>query len=1261
MLIRHLSLAGRHLLLWTLITLAIVLSVVRIFLSNVSHYKAELEQHIRQSTGLPLHIGKLATHIRGFSPGIVLRELSLDLPASQQPPLALREVRISINLLQLALTQNPIASSKISLVGLETEIVRTTDNRILIKGVPSSDATPDWLLQGNHYEILQSRIGWQDQKLQQPRIEFEQFNLVLKNHFLDGSHELHCMSRLPPQYGDQLRLSAKMTGNPFHPDSLEGDVYLEASNLQGPALADGKLPFQLHLDSGSGDLKIWSQWQQGQPYHIDGYVQAQQIRILNTHAKTLKLDTLDGNLSWSRQDNGQWRLNGYNIGVFANHQRWQDAEFALGQNSQGDWTAFIKQFDLNAVAYLSPWFIDNQSSEANWSQLRLNGNLHDFSIFASQDWQHYAVQGDFVQLGTSDQPWFPGFQGLSGHVNGTESQGQIELNSQDSQINASHFFRDVLHIPRLTGQLNWWQDAQQWRLRSQALHLDSADFNTVTDFELLFPKNTESPTLRLLSHFDHFADISHIKHYLPAKVMDSGALAWLDDAFVAGRINQGEMVIAGKLDQFPFTNGQGIFDTLLTIEAGEIQFNEDWPHLQDLYSTVHFLNRDLRVAIYSGRSEQVKIRQATIDIENVAASDHVQVFGQLHSQANNALLYLQKTPLHSRIDHLQRIASSEGATDIDLNLHIPYVETDPVKVKVDAHLHDARMLLTSIHMPIENINGTLTFTEDSIRSTPLSAKTLGYPIQGIMSSDSNSSRLLINGTTSVNQLQRQFSFLRDDSLKGNLAYQADLQIPDDEQQSTRLIIDSTLQGVSLNSDSLIGKSADQARALHINIQFADQNLLPINLQYGEALQSALLYDKQQERLHSAHLVIGGNPANLMPQPGLKIEIKQPSFKLAEAIAALSHSDSRWPPLREVLLVTPQLLWQGHDLGSVECHFQHKNQAWVGTLDSAMAKGRLTIPDQRNGNEAIQLNMDSLNLSAMDQLSGDSTDEAINILPLIEINSEQLLWRSVNLGKLRLQTERKLNGIHFKKIRITGDGTSIDLSADWTKQLKGGTSTQIKGIVGMDNFGNFLSRVGLSDDIKETRADIHFDGGWNGGPHQFALEQLNGVLQVRLKEGRISSIEPGFGRLLGLLAMEQWVKRLSLNFSDIYRQGLAFDQINGNFKIIDGVATTDDLLVNAVSAKMKLIGNADLVNKNLNLRVGVIPKSSDALPIAGTIVGGIAAIVTDALTQDYEEGYFFGSAYSITGHWGDLEVVPVHDHDGLFKKTWNGLTDFNWLQ
>ena len=88
--------------------------------------------------------------------------------------------------------------------------------------------------------------------------------------------------------------------------------------------------------------------------------------------------------------------------------------------------------------------------------------------------------------------------------------------------------------------------------------------------------------------------------------------------------------------------------------------------------------------------------------------------------------------------------------------------------------------------------------------------------------------------------------------------------------------------------------------------------------------------------------------------------------------------------------------------------------------------------------------------------------------------------------------------------------------------------------------------------------VDFTGMWNAAPYQFSLADLQGKIDVNLKGGRILSIEPGFGRVLGMLAMAQWIKRLQLDFSDVYEEGLTFNTIKGRFDVLNGKAITHNL-------------------------------------------------------------------------------------------------------
>jgi len=1258
LLIYHLTRTSRHFLLWALIATALAFTVVRIVLADLPYFKAELEQKIRENTHIPIHIGKLNARMRFFTPGIVLQDITIDKMGADvaEPSIQLKEIRIGIDLFHLLYTGDPVSSSKVTLVGAKLAVIRGLDGEISIKGLDRG-GKPLWLLRGNQYEILRSQVSWQDLKYNGKQVQFQNFDMVLKNR--GQNHEIHLLTTLPKEYGDSLRISALIKGNIFEANHIDGQIYIEGANLQAAALANGDLPLSYKIESGSGDVKLWSQWRDTIPYRIAGYVQAQQFKVSNSAGDRLDMDTLEGNISWLALQ-GSWRLAGYDIDIVANRQHWSEGEFYLKQDEQGNWSGLLKRLDIQALMHIAPLFLPEKHQLHDWLQLNPAGQLTDFAVFAQSDLQHYALQGNFSYLGNQALAAIPQLQGITGSISGSDSEGKIIFASSDVQLDAAAFFRNALTLKQIGGVINWQQQAENWQFNSHDFVIDSPDFQTATDFQLIIPKDKTSPYLDLRTRFGNISDVSRLPYYYPVKVMDKDALKWLDQAFIGGSIKHGEMVIRGALDQFPYDNGQGVFETIFSVENGELQFHPEWPHVQDIQADVQYLGKDLRVFIGSGHSENIDVKQLLLSIYALPTSNHAFINGQLKGSLQNALLYLQKTPLHPQVDPLIKLVKLESDTLVDLDLSIPYHEHMPFGINVAAHLNNAKLIFTPINLEFSEINGVLHFSENQISSEQLSGVSLGYPIQGTVNTDNSAIRVHVDGSTSADELQRQFAFLHNDMTSGVFRYQAELTIPHIPNQAQILNISSSLQGLAIKSEDFLAKTAEEQRPIRLDFQFDNKPLLPAQLHYGNDLNAALLIDTTLNRLHSAHMVAGQHEAETLQAAGLTVEIRQPEFKLSQAVGALSSDDGRWPPLRELLLETEHLIWQGKNLGAVRCDFQHSDHAWQGAIDSLMAKGRVSVPDQRAGNEPIKLDMDYLNVSAMSSLNFDAAEETIDTLPLIEIESRQLLWRTVNLGKLKLQTERRINGIHFKQITLKDANKNISFNADWIK-LPHGSSTLISGGLNMDGFGPFLAELGFSDDFKETHADINFTGGWSDTPQQFSLAQLHGQLQVNLSDGRISSIEPGFGRLLGLISMEQWAKRLSLDFSDIYRQGLAFDKITGDFKISNGVAYTDDLLIDAIAAKMKVSGTANLIEKTLDHQVRVIPKSSDALPIAGTIVGGVAAFITDAVTDDYNEGYFFGSEYKVAGHWGDIEVTPLNERNGLVNKTWRGLTDFGWLK
>jgi len=161
----HITRASRHILFWSLILAAIVLSGTWLFLADIDDYRGLLEQKIREASDIPLHITSLDAGMRGFNPEIILQGISVEaLTTESKPQIQLREIRLGLDFLDLLLTQNLLSASRVTLVGANISMIRNEDGSLSIKGLQASDEKPVWLLKGGKYEILDSQITWQDLK-----------------------------------------------------------------------------------------------------------------------------------------------------------------------------------------------------------------------------------------------------------------------------------------------------------------------------------------------------------------------------------------------------------------------------------------------------------------------------------------------------------------------------------------------------------------------------------------------------------------------------------------------------------------------------------------------------------------------------------------------------------------------------------------------------------------------------------------------------------------------------------------------------------------------------------------------------------------------------------------------------------------------------------------------------------------------------------------------------------------------------------------
>ncbi len=144
--------------------------------------------------------------------------------------------------------------------------------------------------------------------------------------------------------------------------------------------------------------------------------------------------------------------------------------------------------------------------------------------------------------------------------------------------------------------------------------------------------------------------------------------------------------------------------------------------------------------------------------------------------------------------------------------------------------------------------------------------------------------------------------------------------------------------------------------------------------------------------------------------------------------------------------------------------------------------------------------------------------------------------------------------------------------------------------------------------------------WPGAPWQFALARSRGNLGIELRDGRFANLESPSARLVGLLNVDNLLRRLRLDFSDVTGRGTAFDSVSGDATLYGGVLETrGPVTIDGAATQFTLEGSVDLARRELDQRLGVTVPVSNNLPLAAVIAGapvvGGALFVADKIFGD----------------------------------------------
>ncbi len=1256
--IHHISRATQLSLLALLIFCALSITAVRVLFLAASDYRHLVEEKVCELTGLEVEIGSFSAGTRRFNPELILKNISVPSHKDKEKSaIQLQEMRLGLDMIDFLFSADILASSWLTLVGVQITVIQQDDGSISIKGLQSdTDEQPLWLLKGGKYEILNSQLTWHSNAENSRPEVFENLSFLIKN---AGEHEIHLISDLPQRYGKTLKLSAIVDGDLINFKNITGKAHIDVEQLELPALIQYVPGLPVQLKTGTSDVSAWLEWNETTLHSLTAEVDVTGLQLTGINKKPLQLDQLTAALAWQDGERG-WQFAVQELNVIQGERSWLDQQLSISNSAQAQYAGTIQRLDLSLLGLLKPYFIQAQEG---WSDVTdVQGYIQHLQFFVDSTQKHYAFNGRFDQLAVQQATPNASLQGLNGWIKGSHLQGRLWLNSQLGKLDLPTVFRQTVEFEKLAGVVDWQKQGGVLALHSDYLVLDTQDLALQTEFDVRVPPEPESIMADVQIAFEGRSNIKHLSRIVPAGKMGKKAVKWMDNAFLDGHINNGHVLLSGRLDDYPFQPGEGKFEAFFTINDGSLSFNSEWPALQNYQAFLHFLGDTLRIDFSHAETEKVVVKQAQVIMPSVDEADVLFIDTQLSGDIVNVLRYLQKTPLHGKVDGVLGNTTIKGKTQIAMDMEIPLSDKQDIIDGV-AHLSDASLRVNAVDLVFERVQGQLQFDHLGIRAESLAAHTLGFPVSGKIIDEADATIVQIEGKSSSKQLQKQFSFLQNDFTQGRFPYHAEVRFPSAKHLNSTVSIGSNLSGLHIDLPESLEKPATQAKSLQLDLELSEGAWMPLHVNYDQKLDVDLRLDAQEGAIQSGQIVYGQGRAQATGKPGLQVQVNQSELDLSVWLAML-FPDNAQPTqqqvdINSVDLNVEQLIINQQPLGHFQLAMQRNADFWQGNIQHHLISGAFKVAGRDWDKQKSEFNLSTLDLTGLSDIEFQGQDKGSSVIPLFDISSEKLFWKGVDMGRLQMLGEPVAKGVRFPQITLNNALNTINMSAEWFVNQQGVQESRVNGQFESYEFGHFLNQFGLNDDLKETTAEISLQGGWEGALHAFTLDKLTAELQVELQGGRVSSIEPGVGRLLGLIALDQWLKRFTLDFTDIYREGMAFNQATGKFMIEQGKAFSDDILLDAVPATIKIVGTADLLNKTVDHHALVVPKSAAALPIAGTIVGKIASTLTQFVTDEYKDGFFFGSEYKLQGAWGDIQVLPLREEDGVLKKTWRGLAEFPW--
>jgi uncharacterized protein (TIGR02099 family) len=1279
-----------------LVIVAAIIGVIQFYIfPHIDNYKDRIAQTLSQSLKQEVTIAHIGIRWSGFAPQVTLGNVAV-FDQQQRPALELSKITTRLSWSSVVLLSPSLISLRIDAPNLI--IRRTADGELYLAGISMSGqgdpAFSNWLLSQRRISITHATVTWVDEQRQAPPLLLEDLNIEILTPVwlrLLNRHTIHMDSLVSTGTQQRITLDSVLIGHDVaKPEAWHGEASLRLPQMDLAAWSPWlDLPVEVH--KGQGSLTTTFAFEAMQLQRLAAQVNLKAVSVTPPDtSETFLANAISGEVRWQRVEQRHMvhlkhlsaDINpGFNI---------EDANGELQWDPQGhEGVLTVKKLALEQGEALAKWLSvqspdsGSQTSNSKDSESTVSQSTSEQSKIAqilehaapsgkasqiklrwlnhAKKWQEYALEANLNAIHTQAYEQLPGLKNWSGRLTVHPNAGSIELDTQNASIDLAGLLRWPVPIDRLQGSIEWDNNGKKTLISTRNLHLSNPHIAVRTNLEYQLGA-AGGDTIQLQAQIER-GDAKHAPFYYPL-ILGESTLHWLDTSILSGQIRRGEVIIKGRIKDFPFVNAAhkpdpslGLFKVTAQVDHVNLEYGTGWPLVQGVDAFLKFEGKRMDIAVKNGTTVGQRITQAQVEIPQLDADwPMLNVKAAVTGTVEQGVKFVNTSPVRQVTMGFTDYLKTSGDAELKLALQIPLNDVDRSQFQGDYAIKNGRIAANpEIAMPeMTNINGHLKFTEKNLQAQGVQLSMFDNPASVSLTSRSDKS-VIIQGSGRITDaaLKKLDSNLLTKALHGTTDWKSSLLIQ--PPGNIRLDIRSQLIGMGIDLPEPMKKEVETPANLTIRLRQESNQPDKVAIHYNDWLHANFLRTTGgAEPKISAGEISVNTPPRLPSGEGINLRADFQKLNVDEWLAYMGQGTGAGAeparlaniPLNRIDLSAGTLQVFDRNLHQIKLNITPDQDRLKMSIQSQELAGDADWVTAKPNNKLIA-KLSYLRvprtMDTDDTATASGEVRRLNMTyPEVEISAQDFQFGDKQLGSLDIKAYNSGENWVIQKMNLNNPDSQLTADGTWRNSVRS-PQTSLKFNLNSSNLGKTLQRFQPGGEmVKGGTGNIAGQIGWPGSPHQFAVERLDGNFSMQLEKGQILKVQPGVGRLLGLLSLQSLPRRLTLDFRDLFSQGFAFDKITSTANIRDGILRSDDLFMTGPAAEARLKGETNLKTETQRLKVKVIPHISDSVSLAALAGGpivGVAAFIAQKLLKD-PLNKISSSEYMITGTWDNPQEVEI---------------------